>query len=32
VVAETFSVGDVAEAYRAQSNGPVGKLAVRLDW
>jgi NADPH:quinone reductase-like Zn-dependent oxidoreductase len=31
-IAKTFGVGEVAEAYRAQSNGPVGKLAIHLDW
>jgi NADPH:quinone reductase-like Zn-dependent oxidoreductase len=32
VIAKTFGLGEVAEAYRAQSNGPVGKLAIHLDW
>ncbi|KAA1184895.1 NAD(P)-dependent alcohol dehydrogenase [Rhizobium tropici] len=32
VVAQTYSVNNVAEAYRAQSKGPLGKLAIRLDW
>jgi len=29
-LAKTF--GDLAEAYRAQSNGPAGKVAIQLDW
>jgi NADPH:quinone reductase-like Zn-dependent oxidoreductase len=32
VIAKTFGIGDLAEAYRAQSNGPVGKVAIQLDW
>lgn len=32
VVARTFGIGEIADAYREQSNGPFGKLAIRLDW
>jgi hypothetical protein len=32
VIAKTFAIGDLAEAYRAQSNRPVGKVAIQLDW
>lgn len=32
VLAKTFGIGEVAEAYHAQSHGPVGKIAIRLDW
>lgn len=32
VVAQTFSVNNIAEAYHALSEGPLGKLAIRLDW
>jgi NADPH:quinone reductase-like Zn-dependent oxidoreductase len=32
VVAEVFGVDEVVKAYRAQSQGPLGKLSIRLDW
>jgi 2-desacetyl-2-hydroxyethyl bacteriochlorophyllide A dehydrogenase len=32
VLARTFSLGEIKEAYNAQSSGPVGKLAISVDW
>jgi NADPH:quinone reductase-like Zn-dependent oxidoreductase len=32
VVAKAFGIGEIADAYREQSSGPFGKLAIRLDW
>ncbi|MBW8907602.1 MAG: NAD(P)-dependent alcohol dehydrogenase [Mesorhizobium sp.] len=32
VIARTYGIGEIADAYREQSRGPFGKLAIRLDW
>ncbi|AYG61988.1 zinc-dependent alcohol dehydrogenase family protein [Rhizobium jaguaris] len=32
VLANIFGLGDIAETYRAQSSGPIGKVAIRLNW